>query len=97
MIGFLTDVVDRDDVGVIEASSDLRFIDEALDCGGLLTTGFRQELYGDAAVEQRVFRLIDLRHSAEPNQTSQSVLAEALPDAWVFFVTRFFGALILLS
>ena len=58
------DVVNGDDVGVIQAGSGLRFLDEA--AAALRIAGFRagQDLDRDDTVQPRVLGLVDIAHAA---------------------------------
>ncbi|GIV83396.1 MAG: hypothetical protein KatS3mg052_0403 [Candidatus Roseilinea sp.] len=60
----LPNIVDRDDVGVVEVGSGLRFLSEALHEVGIAGVALAQQLDGNQAAEQHVLPLVHRRHAA---------------------------------
>ena len=73
----LTDVVDRQDVGMVESRGGARLLLEALAAVGVGGGGLRQDLDRDVAAEFGVPRAIDLAHPARAQRREDLVRAEA--------------------
>ena len=71
------DVVERADMGVVQAGDGPGFALEALAAFGVLATIGRQNLDRDGAVEARVVRPVDLAHAARAQGCQDLVGAES--------------------
>ena len=80
MAALLPDVVDRDDVGVVQSTCDLRLGDEALDRLGILRQCLGQELDRHPTVEDGVFTLVDHAHAAFSDDGIDLILPKLLTD-----------------
>ena len=64
--GFVDDVMDGDDVGVVERGGGLGFLEEALAEGGIGGLVGAEDLEGDRAIELEVARFIHFAHAPGP-------------------------------
>ena len=72
----LARVVDRDDVGMIEARSEPRLAEKALAKLGVVDVTRREDLEGDVPVEASVVRPVHLAHAAASDQLLNLVAAD---------------------
>ncbi len=78
--GRLTDLVDRDDVGVVEGRGRACLLGESTEAVGDRGEGLGQELDGDVAAEVEVPRAVDLAHAPRAQLVEELVPAEPHAD-----------------